>query len=101
MNLLTAELTMTKIELDMARDSIMRATKRGVSEHLRGLHEPARIEAAQLNGIWRMAPNHPLGYLAHRGQLLMTAAWSHTHEAAYFLHPTDKKLAGFIEGEAA
>lgn len=101
MNLLTAELTMTKIELDMARDAILRTANHGVEDALSGKEMHSRIEQSHLEGIWAMAPNHPLGHLAHRAQLLVTAAQHHFEGSAFVLHPTDKKLAGFTEGETA
>lgn len=101
MNLLPEDTQVSAEDLEGAADTIMRQANSGVRQALEGELNLCHITEGWLRGIWMCFPNHPLGYLAHRAQILITAAKYSREGQEYAINETELKLAGLTTGEAA
>lgn len=100
MNLLPEGTHISAVDAEDVGDTIMRMANRGVQQALNDELNYCHQTESNLTGIWLCFPNHPLGYLAQRAKILITAAKSCRLEWPYVISDTELKLAG-LTGEAA
>jgi len=101
MNLHPKDIQVTATDIDRAYESIMRKAISGVKYALSNNYEYNQIVDGELSGIWFCFPNHPLGHLAFRAQMLMRAATHHRLGIPCILSEHAIKLAGLSTGESA
>lgn len=97
MNLINIPIDNTDINTESVGITISDLTRAGVRFSLTGQIEFAHKAEDQLEGIRMAFPNHHIGHLAYRGQLLIHAAFCHRHGIATPITDAGKFLAGLAE----
>lgn len=100
-NLFPGNIQVTAADIDGAYERIMQMATSGVEYTLSDHYEHRQVIDGELSGIWFCFPNHPLGHLAYRAQMLMRAAAGHRLGTPCIPSKTAIKLAGLATGETA
>lgn len=94
MNLLPEGTSVTADDVEFVSDTIMRMAHHGVRQALNGELNLCHQAEKNLMGIWLCFPNHPLGDLTQRAQMLITAAKYHHDGLPYAPIEAELDLAG-------
>jgi hypothetical protein len=101
MNLLPEGTRASADDVEFVSDTIMRMAHRGVRHALNDELNLCHQTESNLMGIWLCFPNHPLGHLTQRAQMLITAAKYHHKGRSYTPSEAELDLAGLTTGEPA
>ena len=101
MNLLPEAIRASVDDTNFVGDTIMRMANRGVRQALNDELNLCHRTESNLMGIWLCFPNHPLGQLVQRAQMLITAAKRHHYGQPYTPTEAELDLAGLTTGEHA
>ncbi|MEQ3723486.1 hypothetical protein [Alcanivorax sp.] len=99
MNLLPEDTRVSVDDTNFIGDTIMRMANRGVRQALNDELDLCHQTESNLMGIWLCLPNHPLGDLTQRAQMLITAAKHHHRGQPYAPIEAELDLAGLTTGE--